>query len=79
VNAPSEEKSDDSNYSFYEKLEQVSVIFLSTLLNPFGDFNVKFRREGIFKSKIRHESLHQDSDDNGVRIVNFHVSNNLIA
>jgi hypothetical protein len=29
--APNEEKSDDSKDSFYEELEQVSIIFLSTI------------------------------------------------
>ena len=31
VHAPSEEKSDDSKDSFYEELEQVFIIFLSTI------------------------------------------------
>jgi len=31
VRAPSEEKSDDSKDSFYEELEQVFIIFLSTI------------------------------------------------
>jgi hypothetical protein len=35
------------------------------------DFNAKVRREGIFKPTIGKESLHQDNNDNGVRIVNF--------
>jgi hypothetical protein len=36
-----------------------------------GDFNEKLGREDIFKPTIGYESLHQDSKDNGVRIVNF--------
>ena len=36
-----------------------------------GDFNEKVGRENIFKLTIRNESLLQDSNDNGVRIVNF--------
>ena len=35
------------------------------------DFNAKVCREKIFKPTIWNESLHQDSNDNGVRIVNF--------
>jgi len=35
-----------------------------------GGFNVK-GRENIFKPTIGNESLHQDSNDNGVRIVKF--------
>ena len=34
-------------------------------------------RENIFKPTIGNESLHQDSNDNGIRIVNFATSKNL--
>ena len=34
-----------------------------------GDFNAKVGRENIFKPTVGNESLHQDSNDNGVRIV----------
>jgi len=43
-----------------------------------GDFNAKLGRENIFKPTIGNESLHQDSNDNGVRIVNFATSKNLV-
>jgi len=36
-------------------------------------------RENFFKPTIGNESLHQDSNDNGVRIVNFATSENLVA
>jgi len=36
-----------------------------------GDFNGKVGRENIFKPTIEQESLHQDSNDNGVRLINF--------
>ena len=36
-----------------------------------GDFNAKVGRENIFRPTIGSETLHQDSNDNGVRIVNF--------
>ena len=32
------------------------------------DFNVKLGRENIFKPTIRNENLHQDSNDNCVRM-----------
>jgi len=35
--------------------------------------------ENILKPTIGNESLHQDSNDNGVRIVNFDTSNNLVV
>jgi len=77
--APSEEKSDESKESFYEELEQVSDHFpkyhTKILL---GDFNAKVRRENIFKPTTGNEKLRQDSNDNGVRIVNFATSKNLV-
>ena len=33
----------------------------------------------IFKSTIGDESLHQDNNDNGVRIVNFATKNDLVV
>jgi hypothetical protein len=37
----------------------------------------KWVRENIFNPTIGNESLHQDSNDNGVRLVNFATSKNL--
>jgi len=44
-----------------------------------GDFNAKVGREIIFKRTIGNESLHQDSNDNSVRIVNFATSKNVFV
>jgi hypothetical protein len=43
-----------------------------------GDFNEKLGREDIFKPIIGQESLHLDSNENGVRLVNFATSNILL-
>jgi hypothetical protein len=39
-----------------------------------GDFNEKFGREDIFKLTTGSGSLHQDNNDNGVRIANVVTS-----
>ena len=44
-----------------------------------GDCNAKVGRQNIFKPTIGQESLHQYSNDNGVRLVNFATSKILIA
>jgi hypothetical protein len=44
-----------------------------------GHFKAKVRREDTFKPTIGNESLHQDSNDNGVRVVNFATSKNLVV
>jgi hypothetical protein len=63
--------------SFYEELECVFDKFpkyhMKILL---GDFNAKVGREGIFKPTIGNNSLHEISNDNGVRLVNFARSKN---
>jgi len=43
------------------------------------DLNAKLGTEGIFKRTIGNESLHQDSNDNSVRIVNFPTSKSLVV
>jgi endonuclease/exonuclease/phosphatase family metal-dependent hydrolase len=42
-----------------------------------GDFNAKVGRQDIFKPTIWNESIHEISNDNEVRLVNFATSENL--
>ena len=80
VHAPSEEKSDESKDSFYEELEQVFGHLPKYHMKiQLGDFNAKVGRENIFKPTIGKESLHQDSNDNGVRLIYFATSKNLVV
>jgi hypothetical protein len=44
-----------------------------------GDLNAKINREDIFKPTIGNESIHEITNDNGVRVVNFATSKNLIV
>jgi hypothetical protein len=44
-----------------------------------GDSNAKVGRENIFKLTIGNESLHQDAEYNGVRIVRFATSKKLVV
>jgi hypothetical protein len=44
-----------------------------------GYFNVKVGREDIFKPIIGNESLHEASNNNGVRVRHFATSKNLIV
>ena len=45
----------------------------------FGDFNAKLAEMYILKLTIGNENLRQDSNDNGVRIVNFATQKNIVA
>jgi hypothetical protein len=42
------------------------------------DFNAKLGREDIFKPTIWNDRLHQDNNDNGVIIVHFDTTKNLV-
>jgi hypothetical protein len=72
VYAPTEDKTDDMKDRFYEELGYVFDKFpkyhIKVLL---GYFNAKVGREDIFKPTIENECLHEISNDNGVRVVNF--------
>jgi hypothetical protein len=71
---------DEMKDSFYEEAEDVFDKFpeheMKILL---GAFNAKVGREDIIKRTIGNESLHGISNDNGVRVVNFATSKNLIV
>ena len=79
VHTPSEEKSDDSKESFYKELEQVFYHFPKNHMKILLDFNAKVGRENILKLTIGNDSLHQDSDDKGVRIINLATLENLVC
>jgi hypothetical protein len=55
--------------SFYEEFEHV--------YDKFPKYDMKVGREDIFKLTIGNESLHEISNDKGVRVVNFVISKNL--
>ena len=44
-----------------------------------GNFNAKVGSDNIFKPTIGQERLHQDRNDNGVRLVIFATSKNLVV
>jgi hypothetical protein len=78
VHAPTEDKTNDVNDSFYEELECMFDKFpkyhMKILLE---DFNAKVGRENIFKPTFGNESLHKISNDNRGRLVNFATSKNI--
>jgi hypothetical protein len=60
---------------FYGKLEQVFYHFPKYHTKfLLGDFNAKVGRYYISKPTTENEGLHQDSNDKGLRVVNFATS-----
>jgi hypothetical protein len=80
VHAPCQDKGDDVKDSFYEELGRVFDQFPRyDMKRLLGDFNAKVGRENIFKPTIGNENLHEISNDNDVRVVNFATSKNLVV
>jgi exonuclease III len=79
VHDPTEDKTDDVKDSFYEELERVFDKFPKYMKILLGYLNVKVGTEDIFKPTIGNESLHKICNDNGVRVVHFATSKNLIV
>jgi hypothetical protein len=73
VQAPTEDKTDVKD-SFYEEVEHVLDKFLKYHMKILLDFNAEVGREDIFKPTVGNESLHEISNHNGVRLVNFATS-----
>jgi hypothetical protein len=79
VHAPTEDKDEDIKDSFYEELEEVFDQFPRYHMKILvEDFNANAGREDIFKPIIGNKSLHEASNDNEVRTVNFATSKNLL-
>jgi hypothetical protein len=83
VHIPCEDKGNYVKDSFYEELwrffDQFPSYVMKILKILLGDFNAKVGRENIFKPTIGNDSLHEISNNNGVREVNFAISKNLVV
>jgi hypothetical protein len=79
VHAPCEDKVDDVKDSFYEVLGRVFDQFPVYDMKILCDFKTKVRRENIFKPTLGNESLHENIIANGVNVVNFATSKNLVV
>ncbi|XP_022188473.1 craniofacial development protein 2-like [Nilaparvata lugens] len=78
AHAPMEESDEDAKDAFYDRLEQlyheapahdVKIIL--------GDMNAKVGREECYRPAIGKESLHEESNDNGTRLIDFAISNRM--
>jgi hypothetical protein len=80
VHATTENEIYDMKDSFYEELERVFDKFPKYCMKILlGDFSAEVDREHVYKPTIGNESLHGIYNDNGVRVVNFAVSKNLLG
>jgi endonuclease/exonuclease/phosphatase family metal-dependent hydrolase len=80
VHAPCEDKGDDVKNNFCEELGCVLYQFpIYNVRILLGDFYVKVGRENVFKPTVGSESLHEISNNNGVRVVNLATFKNMVV
>jgi hypothetical protein len=75
VHALTDDKTDDMKNSFCAELENVFARFPKCHTEILlGDLSANVGRKDISKPTTGNESLHEISNDNGVRVVNFAAS-----
>ena len=79
VHAPHNERPEDEKDTFYRKLEKVyDMCPQNDIKIIIGDLNAQVGRESIFKPTIGNFSLHAESNENGMKLINFAASLNMV-
>jgi len=79
VHAPTEDKSQEDKDMFYEKLENtVSSIPSNRIQIILGDLNAKVGKGAMFSSIAGNHSLHSNTNDNGLKLIDLEVGNGLV-
>ena len=77
AHAPTEDANEDVKDFFYEQFDKAySTIPVYNMKLVLRDFNSKVGKEDIYKGTIGMHSLHNITNDNGLRLISF-VSSNL--
>ena len=79
VHCPTEDKDNEIKDLNYETLKLVDQFASYATKIVVGEFNAKIGREEMFGSTIGAESLHDNCNDNGIRVVNFAVARDFIV
>lgn len=80
AHAPTEDKDDDVKDVFYETLQNAyNNAPTRDIKIVLGDFNAKIGREAVYYPNVGKHSRHQTTNENGTRLVDFAVSNNMVV
>lgn len=77
--APTESGNKEAKDAFYEVLEQVYDTLPGYCIKLLlGDINAQVGIENAYEATIGKHSLHYRSNDNGIRLINFAISKNIV-
>jgi len=68
VHAPANKKTEEVKEEFYNLLDQ-NINQIADIKIILGDFNAKVGKEDIYKPTIGNESLHNETNNNGIKII----------
>ena len=75
VHAPTNKKLEELKEEFYNLLEQnINQMANSYIKIILGDFNAKVGKEDIYKPTTGNESLHNETNDSRIKIIQFAIS-----
>lgn len=77
--APTKDKDDVIKNMCYDRLDAVYDLIPSSKVKFLVDFNEKIGHKLIYKPTIGKHSLHEESSDNGTRLINFGRTRNMIV
>uniref|UniRef100_A0A4P6DBQ5 Putative endonuclease-reverse transcriptase panstrongylus lignarius n=1 Tax=Rhodnius prolixus TaxID=13249 RepID=A0A4P6DBQ5_RHOPR len=78
VHAPTEDKDEEVKDEFYGQLEAVyDSIPSNDIKIVLGDFNAKLGQEESYRPFLGRHSLHEISNENGMRMIDFAISKNM--
>ncbi len=79
VHAPHNEKSEDEKENFYNQLARTyNKCPKHDIKIVIGDLNAQVGREEIFKPTIGKFSFHNDTNENGLKLINFAAAHNMV-
>jgi endonuclease/exonuclease/phosphatase family metal-dependent hydrolase len=79
VHAPTDEKDEKEKELFYTILEDMYESAKGNIILVLGDFNANVGREKYYRDIIGNHSLHELSNDNGTKLVNFAARKGLVV
>ena len=69
-------KTEEIKEEFYNLLQQnINQIARSDIKIISGDFNAEVGKESIYKPTTGNESLHNETNNNGIKMIQFAISN----